>query len=267
MQSKQAISKLFLLLFGVAVFSSCNNFEKLLKNPDYGLKYREGNRYYGMKKYDKAVALYENVMPFYRNTPQDDTLTVQTARSYYHMRDYEMSEYYFNAFRRQFPRSGFIEEVDFYGAMSLFNQSQRSELDQTQTKQAIQAFNTFERKYPRSSRIDTTQLLLNELAGKLDEKAYLSAKLYYKTEHYRAAVVALKNCMKDYPESKYKEELMFLVLKSTYLHAVHSIKDKQRDRFQQAVDEYFNLASEFPVSKYKKEADKIYRDSLEATKS
>jgi len=38
----------------------------------------------------------------------------------------------------------------------------------------------------------------------LVEKSYLSAKLYYDMKQYKAAVVALNNSLKEFPESSYR---------------------------------------------------------------
>ncbi len=51
-----------------------------------------------------------------------------------------------------------------------------------------------------------------ELQEKLVEKSYLSARLYYDLKQYRAATVSLANSLKEYPDTKYREELMFLKL-------------------------------------------------------
>jgi len=93
-----------------------------------------------------------------------------------------------------------------------------------------------------------------ELHDKLVEKSYLSSMLYYKIGDYKAAIVAIRNSLRDYPESKYREELMFHLLKASYLLADNSIESKRRERFQNALDEYYSFISEYPSSKYSMEA-------------
>ena len=94
---------------------------------------------------------------------------------------------------------------------------------------------------------------------KLMEKSFLSAKLYYNIDDYKAAIVALNICLVDFPETKYREEIMFMLLKSKYLLAEKSIQAKQTERYQDAVDEYFAFITEFPESKNKKEAEDMYQ--------
>ncbi|MDR3189280.1 MAG: outer membrane protein assembly factor BamD [Prevotellaceae bacterium] len=255
-----------LLLVALAVLASCNTFEKLLKNSDFALKYREAGRYYDLAKYDKAVLLYENVMPFYRSTRQEDTINIRIARCYYNQRDYEMAQYYYEYFGRSFPRSGFIEEAEFMQGMCSYNSARKASLDQTETNSAIQAFNLYLYKHPQGEKAVECREKVAELQDRLAEKAFQGAKTYYTTEHYKAAVVALKNCLKAYPESKYREDMLFLILKSSYLHAENSVTEKQRERYQLTIDEYYNLMSEYPNTKYKNEAERMYQDLLKNTK-
>jgi len=262
-----AIVKIFLPLFVAVVLCSCSGFDKLLKNPDYGMKYHKANQFYEKSKYEKAVALYENVMPFYRNAPQEDTIVIRTARGYYQMREYEMAQYYYNLFRQSFPRSKLIEEVDYMQGLCSYDLSLRPSLDQTETNNAIQAFNVYLYRYPHGEFATSCKDKIAELEHRLDEKAFHGAKLYYTTEHYKAAVVALKNCIKAYPNSQHREEMLYLVLRSSYLHAKNSVLDKQRERYQLTIDEYFNLVSEYPESKYRREAERIFRELQEKTKS
>jgi outer membrane protein assembly factor BamD len=93
------------------------------------------------------------------------------------------------------------------------------------------------------------------------EKAFLSAKLYYNLSDYKASIVALNNCLADFPETKLREEIMFLILKSKYYLALNSIHIKQTERFQDMVDEYYSFVAEYPNSKNKKDAEVMYKES------
>ncbi len=267
MRKTAVIGKIFLPLFAAAFLCSCNSFDKLLKNPDFGVKYREAGKFYDKAKFDKAVMLYENILPFYRNAPQEDTINIRIARGYYKQHEYELAQYYYNMFRQSFPRSKFVEEADYMQGLCSYDLSLRPSLDQTETNNAIQSLNMYLYRYPKGEHALDCQEKVRELDGRLAEKAFNGAKLYYTIEHYKAAVVALKNCIKSYPDSQHREEMLYLVLRSSYLHAKNSVADKQRERYQMTIDEYFNLVSEYPESKYKREAERIYKELQEKTKS
>jgi outer membrane protein assembly factor BamD len=76
-------------------------------------------------------------------------------------------------------------------------------------------------------------------------------------EEYKAAVVGFENLMKDFPSTLYREEAMFLGMKSEYLLAENSIESKKNDRYHTALNSYGEFKTAFPESKYGKEAGSI----------
>jgi outer membrane protein assembly factor BamD len=84
---------------------------------------------------------------------------------------------------------------------------------------------------------------------------------------YKAATTALKNVLKDYPDTQYREEIMFTILKASYLLAENSIYEKQYERYKAAIDEYYVFVDKFPASKKIKEAEKIFTNSLKFIES
>ena len=101
--------------------------------------------------------------------------------------------------------------------------------------------------------------MIKELQEKLVEKSYISAKLYYDMKEYKAAVVALNNSLKEYANTKYREEMMFLKLNSLYLYAEKSMPDKQKERYQATLDDYYSFMEEFPKSQYSKDVNRIFQ--------
>jgi outer membrane protein assembly factor BamD len=100
--------------------------------------------------------------------------------------------------------------------------------------------------------------LIIELRDKLVYKSYLSGKLYYDLDNYKAAVVALSSSLKEFPDTKYREELMYMLVKARYLLAVNSVPEKKRERLSSALDEYFTFVDEYPESKFRKEVERYY---------
>ena len=137
-------------------------------------------------------------------------------------------------------------------------QSPKVRLDQEITLNAIDALQLYINLYPFNEKVDEAHRLIDELRDKLVTKSYLNARLYFDFENYKAAVVSLENSLKEYPDSRYREELMFMLLKSRYLLAVNSIEEKKEDRLSSALDEYFAFVDEFPESKYRREVDRYY---------
>ncbi|MBN1598821.1 MAG: outer membrane protein assembly factor BamD [Bacteroidales bacterium] len=241
------------------MITGCKGYEKLLKSTDYKKKYTEALRYYDKGDYTRAATLFDQIAVIYRGTDQADTIYYYQAMCYYNQRDYILAGHYFRTFASTYGASPFVKDADFMGAYCYYMTSPRPSLDQTNTVQAIQAFQLFLIRFPQSERKEECIGYINELRNKLVEKSYMSAKLYFDLEDYKASLVALNNSLIQFPESKYREEIMFMLVKSSYLLAYNSISTKQKERYQDAVDEYYSFAAEFPESKYKKEADRYYR--------
>jgi outer membrane protein assembly factor BamD len=245
-----------------AVILSCKGYEQILKSRDYKLKLATAMDYYKTEEYVRAATLFDQIAPIYRGTIKADTVFYYQAMSYYMQRDYILSGHYFNTLATDYPNSVFAEECDFMTGFCYYKLSPKPALDQESTANAITAFQLFMIKYPSSQRTKEAQLYINEMRDKLVEKSYLNAKLYYNMGDYKASIIALKNSLNEFPDTKYREELLFLILKSSYLLADNSVISKKKERFQDTVDEYYTFISEFPESKYRKEAQKMYETSM-----
>ena len=249
----------FGILAIVVLLSSCSGFDKVLKSNDYDFKYKKALEYMNKKDFYRASLLLDQISTIYQGTVRDDSVNYFIAKSYFGMEDYEASAALFDSFRNKFPRSPFTEEADYLYAYSFYKQSPRVELDQTPTSNTIVQMQEFLYKYPKSPKAEEARKIIKEMKDKLMEKSYLSSKLYFDMggENYRAAIIAIKKAVNEYPESKHREEQLYMVVKSAYEYANNSIPTKKKERFQEMIDNYYTLIAEYPQTKYKKEVDKM----------
>jgi len=257
---KKQINTILIVLFTGILTYSCSEFEKVIKSEDPLVKFDKAFYYYDKGEYVKAGTLFDQLAPLTRGTRKADSVFFFQAMTQFNLNDYIISGHYFSTFVRMYENSHFIEEAAYMEAYCYYMQSPRAELDQVSTNQALDAFRLYMIRYPKSPRIADCQRILLELNQKLQEKAFVGARLYYNLDDYKAAIVALSNCLVDYPETKYREEIMFMLLKSKYMLAVNSVQAKRMERFQDTVDEYYSFVTEFPESKSKKEAEDMYSE-------
>lgn len=251
----------FLLLVG------CGEYEKILKSTDYPVKYEKAIEYYNDEEFVKSATLFDQVANIYRGTTKADTVKYYQAMSYYGQRDYILAGHYFNELATTYANSEYLEEAEFMAAYCYYQLSPRPSLDQEATYKAINALRMYIAKYPSSDKVPRAQELIAELSDKLVEKSYNSAKLYYDLGYYRSAIIALRNSLEEYPDTQYREELLYLILKSSYLLADNSVESKKKERLQYTVDEYLSFKSEFPESKYDKEAERMFQNTQETLES
>lgn len=241
---------------------SCGKYEKLLKSSDYNLKYEKAFEYYENEEYVRAATLFEQIANIFRGTIKADTVWYFRAKSYFFQRDYIMAGHYFLELANTFPNSAYAEESAFMDGFCEYKQSPRPSLDQSNTYNAIAKLSLFLIKYPNSSWKEEAQNIIKEMEEKLVGKSFMSAKTYYDLGAYLSAVIALRNSLNQFPETKYREEILFLILKSNYLIAQNSVQEKMMDRYQATVDEYYSFIGEFPNGKNAAEARKIYESSM-----
>ncbi len=103
-----------------------------------------------------------------------------------------------------------------------------------------------------------------ELQDKLTLKELQNAQLYYNLgsylgNNYESAIITAKNAIKEYPYSKYKEDLEMLVLKARYQEANLSVDERKADRFRDVIDEYYSFINNYPDSPQRGEADNILK--------
>ncbi len=251
----------YIILMLLVLTSSCGEFEKLLKSTDYDLKKAKAKEYFDAGKYVKSTELLEQIIPRYRATEQAEDLNWMNAQSYFGMKQYDIAGADFRSYVEQYPFGKYAEEGSYMTALCNYYISPKAELDQDNTRLAIEGFNFFISRYPSSSKIDESKKLIKELEERLVEKSYMSAKLYYDMTQYKAAIVALSNSLKEFAETKYREEMMYLKLSSLFLYAERSMANKQKERYQATLDEYFSFMEEFPKSSFAKEVKRIYQDT------
>ena len=238
--------------------SACGDYNKILKSTDYEFKLKKAVEYFEDGEFVKAGTLFQELVNIYRGTSRADQIYYYYAKSMMGQKDYLMATHYFKSLLKDFPGSQYSEEAQFMVGYCNYLLSPKARLDQTVTKEAIQSLQLYINLYPYNERVDEANRLIDELMDKLVYKSYLNARLYYDFENYKAAVISLDNSLKEYPDSQYREELMYMLLKSKYLLAVNSVEDKKQERLSSALDEYFSFVDEYPESQYRKEVDKFY---------
>ena len=248
---------LILAVLGLATFTSCNDFNRLVKSTDNEMKYEVAVDYYERGDYNHALQLFDLLQSSFRNTPKGESITYKTALCYYYQDDFEIAGYYFNRFVQTYPFSKDAEKAAYMSAYCSYRVSPESGLDQTSTHSAIKQLKGFIDQYPNSDSLSRAQHLLTELNDKLEEKDYNICRLFYRMENYSAAITSFENMLKKYPNTPHREEILYDMAKTYYDYAENSVIEKQRERYESCVEQCNALAYLYPSSKYLKEANNI----------
>jgi outer membrane protein assembly factor BamD len=253
----------FILIVLLFVFTSCSNFQKVLKNEDVKAKYDLAEKLYDAKDYKKANTILAQIAPKYIGKPQGERVMYFLSNSYFEIRDYNTAGYQFERFLKSYPKSDKAQEAAFFGAKSYYLLSPKYSLDQTDTDKALQKLQIFINSYPNSEFLSQANDMATDLAEKKENKAFEISKQFSKLGEFFtldfsiSAAAAIDNFVLDFPGSVYKEDALFYKLKALSNLAINSTEMKKRQRLIEAKVAYDALKKNFPQTKYEKQVNSL----------
>lgn len=252
----------FILLLITVFLTGCGEYQKLLKSRDPEEKYQAALRYFNEKQYVKSQTLLDDVSSYYRGSERSEDVLAYLARSYMGQKSYESATSYYQAYIRNYPKGKYAAEAYFQIGHCQYLDSPDARLDQTVTRNAIDAFTQFVELYPESPYAEQAYQEMSEMYDKLALKELKSAQLYYNLgtylgNNYLSCEITAKNALKNYPSNKYQEDFSWLILQAKYQQLVNSFEERKIERARDAQDEYYNFITEYPNSKRRKEAEKM----------
>lgn len=256
--------KLISFIVLVFVLSSCNEYQKVLKNEDVKAKYDLAQKYYEGEDFKRANRLFEQIAPKYVGKPQGERVMFFFADTYFKTKDYNMAGYQFERFIKSYPKSDKVSEAAFLGAKSYFKLSPSYSLDQTDTDKALVKLQSFINTYPESEYFDEANIMAKELTTKKERKAFEIGKQFNKLGHFdysflTPAMAAFDNFISDYPGSIYREDVLYLKFESAAEYALNSFARLKPERLANAKTAYNVLKKQFPETKYADNAAKLLK--------
>ena len=256
--------KYIYILLAAFALTSCGEYQHVLKSTDANYKLDFAKRAFEEKKYTQAATVLSEILTHFKGSDKAEDSLYLLALSNYENKDYETSGQFFKTYYARYPKGKYTELARFYAGYGYYLDSPEPQLDQTGTIKAIQELQAFLDYFPRSDKVSIAQNAIFELQDKLTLKQLENAQLYYNLgtylgNNYESAIIVARNAIKDYPYSKYKEDLELLILKARYQEAKESIDEKKADRFREVIDEYYSYINNYPDSPNREEADNILK--------
>lgn len=263
----------FAFIIAIMTLSSCKGgYNSVFKSQDVDYKYEVAKQCYVAGHYTKAYQLLADLINPFKGTDKAEECLFMNGMCYFNLKDYETAVVYFDRYYKTYPKGIYTELARFYSGKASYMQSPDPRLDQTPTYAAINSLQEYVEHYPYSQRKDEINNMIYALQDRLVQKEYDSAKLYFDLgtyngnclaggNNYEACIITAENAIKSFPYTKLKEDLSILILRAKFKLAQHSVIEKERERYQNTIDEYYGFKNEFPESKYIDEAEKIFRQS------
>jgi outer membrane protein assembly factor BamD len=255
------VSVVLILVLGLFAAVSCGKFRKIEKSQDWRVKYEAGLIYYAKKDYYRTSILFEQILPIVRGLPEGEKVQFYLAYCQYYEKLYLLSAEQFKSFYETYGRGVLSEEARFMYAYSLYKSSPGPSLDQSESIEAMTSMQDFLNRYSSSKFKDQAVEVIYTVQERLEKKGFENARQYVKMRQYKAAIVAMDNFQRNFPDSKHLEESYFLVIQSQFELAEKSVVTKQRERYLEVVQNYKIFVDRFPESKFLKEAERFYVES------
>lgn len=253
------------LLFSLMLLAtSCGEYQKALKSSDPNYKFEYAKKSFEQKKYVQTYTLLKDIVTQLKGSGKAEESLYLLGLSYYENKEYADAAAYFRLYYQRYPKGKYTELSRYYCGYAYYLDSPEAQLDQSETVRAIEELQGFLDYFPRSDKVTLAQNAIFEMQDKLTLKELQNAQLYYNLgtylgNNYESAIITARNAIKEYPYSKYKEELEMLVLKSRYQEAVLSVEERKADRFRDVIDEYYSFINNYPDSPRRQEAENILK--------
>ena len=180
------------------------NFQKL------HAKFEKGKYAYAKEGYDEFIISCAG-------TEFAEQAYFELAESHFALKEWLEAGEEYQGFLKEYPSSKRYDETARYKmALSLSEQVEIPQRDQTKTLDAIRQFESYLALYPDSPRADTAKTKLDELHQLLVQKDLRIARLYTRMDEPLAAATYYKHILKEYGDRVSRRDII-LKLSECYI--------------------------------------------------
>jgi len=255
------MKKIVVVFITIFLLSSCNKeFNRAMKSADKTYILEVFEKEYEKKKWENVLTLSDHVKKLVAGTDDVKNLIYKTAYANYYDKNYRLAGNQFKNYALSYINDSLAESTLYLSAKCYYEGSLQYNLDQVNTNLAIKEMQNFVDKYPNSAKVKDANAVINELVVRNEKKAFENAKTLYNIGQYKASSISFDNVIQDYPDTKFKEELMVYILRSKTNLAKESVFELKKERIIEAQTAYRNFLQTFPDTSFKKEAENLKSD-------
>lgn len=210
-----------------------------------------GNKAFEHKQWDNARQHFRRIIDGFPNSQFGAQARLALADSYYNeggTASYVLAAGSYREFLTFYPSHPKSDYAQFQVGESFYKQRNGPDRDQTATTQALEEFERVLQYYPSSPQAPKARERVTELRQNLARAEFLAGYFYQKTrEAPRAAIVRYEGILKDYPDYKQIDEVLFRL--------AQALADSGRTG--EALPHLDRLLKEYPGSAFAEEARKL----------
>lgn len=171
---------------------------------------------------------------------------LKIADSYVKEGDIDIGIEEYTRFLDLYPDNQYASYAQYQIAMAYFSQIQSPDRGAGAAHKALQEFIKLKKMYPRNPYREAVELRIEKARNVIADGEFLVGEFYYKKGSYNAAIGRLEGLLKQFPEYKRADEVLFLIGRS---YKALKIEDKAKEAFRILIEKY-------PSSRFVLEAKK-----------
>ena len=98
------MKQFFLFIFFASTLYSCSKYQKVLKSDDINFKYEQAVKYYKNSEFNKALPIFNELIPIFKGTNKAEEIAFYFAYSHYSTGDFLMASYLNRSSAINFPK-------------------------------------------------------------------------------------------------------------------------------------------------------------------
>lgn len=214
------------------------------------VRFAQAMREFNGENYLEAIEDFKIVTVQFPGSAIADDAQFHIAECRYRRSEYILAGAEYDMLIRTMPSSPLVVKARYMKAMSGYNLSPKSELDQKYTREAIDDFQTCIEYSPTDSLSKEAARRIVELNNKLAKKELENGKLYYRLEFYKAAITYFDNVLDRFHDTEFADDAL--------LGKARAMRD--RGDFAGALDAINLFFQKYPASDLKNEVDALKSD-------
>jgi len=219
--------------------------------------YEKGMEHYEKETYDKAIRFFRGVLSYGRGNEWGPEAQFQLAMAQRKKGKYLVAANEFKRFTQLYRNDPMVPRAEYEQARAYYSRSPGYQLTQSDTRKAIELFQLFVERYPDHELVPKAQKKTDELRAKLAHKKYDAGTLYEQRDMWRAATQTYELVFDQYPDTPWADNALLGALRSYIRYADRSVREKQQERYQEAIAKYDRLTQLFPDSPLLDEAHSL----------
>lgn len=194
-------TKLILPVVAILLFSGCSYFfDRKADDKTAQELVNDGMESFNRQRYRNAIESFTKLKDWYPFSKYAILAELKIADSHFYLGEYEAAISAYESFENLHPRNEATPYVVFQRGLCHVEQLETVDRDQTSAKKAIDIFTRLKKTFPNSEYTAQAdhyiRLSLKNLAG----HEFYVAQFYFKSKHYKAALVRFRTVVTNYPD-------------------------------------------------------------------